>query len=74
LYICICHAVTKRQLLTAIDDGARTMRELSQQLGVGTCCGKCGPDVRCALAEATQPAEPVMATPKKALPGEVAPA
>jgi len=71
VYICICHAVTKRQLLTAIDNGARTMRELRQQFDLCNSCGKCGPDIRCTLAEAMARAEPSQA-PVTETPGEVA--
>lgn len=73
MYICICHAVTKRQLLTAIDNGARTMRELRQQFDLCNCCGKCGPDIRCVLAEATQAGEPAHGSVTEP-PGEVVPA
>ncbi|MCF2856122.1 (2Fe-2S)-binding protein [Pseudoalteromonas sp. SMS1] len=41
MYICICHGVTDNKIAQAIDDGARSMRDLSKELGVGTQCGKC---------------------------------
>lgn len=41
MYICICHGVSDKKIVEAIQDGATTMRDLSQQLSVGTQCGKC---------------------------------
>lgn len=42
MYICICHAVTDRQIRAAIAEGVRSMRELRLKLGVCSSCGKCG--------------------------------
>ena len=42
MYICICNAVTDTQIRDAVSTGARTMRDLRQQLGVCSSCGKCG--------------------------------
>jgi len=41
MYVCICNAVTERQVNEAIDAGATTIKALSRQLGVGTQCGTC---------------------------------
>ncbi len=41
MYVCICNAVTERQVNEAIDAGATTIKALSNQLGVGTQCGTC---------------------------------
>ena len=51
MYVCICHAVTDRQIRACIDDGATSMRELRAELKVGTQCGKCACDVRALLKE-----------------------
>lgn len=61
MYICICKGVTQRQLLAAIDNGAKSVRDLRQQCDVCNCCGKCAPDVKRVLAERTSeaPAQPV---------------
>lgn len=71
MYICICKGVTKRQLLAAIDDGARTVRDLRQQCDVCNCCGKCAPDVKSVLAEGVsdrmeEPVEPGIGEPMPA--------
>ena len=42
MYICICHAVTDRQIRSEIHAGAGSLRAVSERLGVATCCGKCG--------------------------------
>ncbi|MGH8496336.1 MAG: (2Fe-2S)-binding protein [Gammaproteobacteria bacterium] len=41
MYICICSAVTERQIHKAVAGGARTVGDLKRQLGVGTGCGAC---------------------------------
>lgn len=49
MYICICNAVTDKQIQNAIDNGAATMRCLSKQLGVGNQCGKCACEAKSML-------------------------
>lgn len=51
MYLCICRAVTERDIRQAAAAGARTVRDLSRQLGVATCCGKCACDARDLLRE-----------------------
>jgi bacterioferritin-associated ferredoxin len=46
LYVCVCSAVTDTQIRHAIGEGACSMRELRQQLGVAAECGRCS---QCAL-------------------------
>ncbi|KAB7623037.1 bacterioferritin-associated ferredoxin [Alkalilimnicola sp. S0819] len=46
MYVCICNAVTDKQIRRAVADGAQSMRELRKQLGVCSDCGKCGPCAR----------------------------
>ncbi|WP_057830993.1 (2Fe-2S)-binding protein [Colwellia sp. TT2012] len=41
MYVCICHGVTDRQIESAIDNGAETMKQLTNELNVGSQCGKC---------------------------------
>lgn len=47
MYICVCNAVTERQIHQAVQDGASTVKHLKETLGVGKDCGSC---VRCARA------------------------
>lgn len=51
MYVCICRAVTDREIQGCVRDGARSMRELRRCLGVGTQCGKCALRVRAILDE-----------------------
>ena len=41
MYICLCNGITEGQIRDAVSDGARSLRELRQCLGVASCCGKC---------------------------------
>jgi len=41
MYICICNAITDKQLLKAQQNGNHSVDEIIQQLGVGDCCGNC---------------------------------
>ena len=52
MYICLCHAVTERQVRECVRDGARSLDDLARKLGVGTCCGRCRESARALLAEA----------------------
>ena len=42
MYVCICNAVTERQIRQAVDLGATTFADLREGLAVATDCGKCG--------------------------------
>jgi bacterioferritin-associated ferredoxin len=42
MYICLCKGVTDSQIRQAVCQGACSMRELRQRLGVASQCGKCG--------------------------------
>jgi len=50
MIICVCKAVSDRHIRTAVNDGATCLRDLSRELGVGTCCGKCVPEARATIA------------------------
>lgn len=52
MYICVCKAVSDKRIHRAVADGATSLRELSRELGVGTCCGKCVSAARQVLGEA----------------------
>ncbi|MFV0282808.1 MAG: bacterioferritin-associated ferredoxin [Castellaniella sp.] len=41
MYICVCNAISERQLQDAIAQGAANLADLQAQLGVATCCGSC---------------------------------
>lgn len=54
MIVCICKAVSDKRIRRAASEGIVTLRDLSRELGVGTCCGKCVPQARELLAEAVQ--------------------
>jgi len=41
MYICICSAITDRQIRAAVAAGATSLEDVSMQLGVGAGCGCC---------------------------------
>jgi bacterioferritin-associated ferredoxin len=49
MIVCVCKAVSERQIRAAVQDGATSLRHLTRDLGVGTCCGKCLPEAQSAL-------------------------
>lgn len=46
MIVCVCKNVSDRDIRAAMADGARSLRQVRLELGVSTCCGKCGPDVK----------------------------
>ncbi len=47
MFICVCKAVSDREIRRAVrEDGVTSLRELSQLHGLGSCCGKCVPQAR----------------------------
>ncbi|WP_348757102.1 (2Fe-2S)-binding protein [Candidatus Methylocalor cossyra] len=45
MYVCVCKAVTERQVREAIRSGAGTRRAIAARLQVGTVCGRCHRDL-----------------------------
>lgn len=45
MYVCICHAVTDRQIIAAAERGTSRLADLRRELGVPGHCGRCA---RCA--------------------------
>ena len=52
MYVCVCHAVTDRQIREAAAGGARTLKDLRRDLNVTRDCGRCASCARDCLAEA----------------------
>ncbi|MCC7060632.1 MAG: (2Fe-2S)-binding protein [Burkholderiaceae bacterium] len=46
MIICICRAVSDRQIRSSISQGASSIAQVRAELGAGGCCGKCAPQVR----------------------------
>jgi bacterioferritin-associated ferredoxin len=53
MYICICNAVTDREIRGAASLGCSTLSDLQRDLGVATCCGKCAQEACRVLDECT---------------------
>ena len=51
MYICICNAITEREIVEATELGARSPGDLAMTLGVGLGCGRCRTCARELLAE-----------------------
>ena len=41
MYVCICNAITEKQVRDAATTGATNLLSLQAKLGVGTGCGSC---------------------------------
>jgi len=50
MILCLCHPVSDRDVDAIIDEGARTVQEISQRCGAGTGCGACVGELRERLA------------------------
>lgn len=53
MYICICNAVTDREIRGAVELGSSTLQDLRRDLGVASCCGKCETEAKRVLGECT---------------------
>lgn len=51
MYVCICKAVTERQIHSCLSEGTDTLEGLQDRLGVATCCGRCRCEVERVLDE-----------------------
>lgn len=41
MYVCVCNAVTERQILELADEGCTSVAELRMRTGLGADCGTC---------------------------------
>lgn len=55
MYVCVCHAVTDRDIESAVAEGCCSLRQLREQLGVGKTCGRCARCARETMRECTPP-------------------
>ncbi|NJD25291.1 MAG: (2Fe-2S)-binding protein [Betaproteobacteria bacterium] len=53
MYVCVCQAITDRQIREAAANGVRTLKDLRRELGIGRDCGRCTGCARECLAEAS---------------------
>lgn len=59
MYVCVCKAVTDKQITHAISQGVCTRKQLFQCLGVGRDCGKCNKEVIALLKQTTVSNQPL---------------
>lgn len=52
MYVCVCKAVTERQIHQAVGAGACTLRQLRDRLGVAAGCARCAECARDVLQAA----------------------
>ncbi len=52
MYVCICKSITDSQIRSAVHQGACSMRDLCQNLGTCSQCGKCAQHVLSELRQA----------------------
>ncbi len=54
MYVCLCKGITDSQIRAAIQDGASSLKDVRNSLGVASQCGKCGILTREILRESLQ--------------------
>ena len=57
MIVCVCRGATDKRVMSAIDNGASTLRDL-QRCGIGDQCGSCHETLRMMLAAAEIVAQP----------------
>ena len=51
MYVCVCHAVTDKDIRKAVDRGACSLFDVQNELPVGSCCGRCEDTARSVVDE-----------------------
>lgn len=52
MYVCICHAITEKEVVAQVKAGSTTYSQIQFELGVGTCCGQCADHARTVIDQA----------------------
>ncbi len=68
MYVCICRAVTDREVKSAIDQGARTVQAVTQACCAGDDCGACHDMIEGMIAERVEAPPAVERRPSVRLP------
>lgn len=61
MYVCICNAITDRQICHAIDQGCGSVSDVFRRVGEKPNCGKCVPDLCRMVRSARRRAMPPLA-------------
>jgi len=59
MYICICNALNETKIESAFAAGAGSVADVYRACGVAPRCGKCGPEIRARLTNATCAGAPI---------------
>jgi bacterioferritin-associated ferredoxin len=51
MYVCNCNGLRRREVVAAIEAGARSAREVHRRCGGQTQCGKCLPEIAAELKD-----------------------
>lgn len=46
MYVCVCHAISDRQIREIVDRGAESLNDVQAHLPVASCCGRCEDSAR----------------------------
>lgn len=49
MYVCVCHAISDRQIREAVERGAESLTEVQNYLPVASCCGRCEDSARAVI-------------------------
>ena len=66
MYVCVCNAITDKQIRKAAKSGVRNLWQLQAELGVATNCGSCKETATQILRDSrrsSRPAEPEVYVP-----------
>ena len=55
MYVCICKGITDTQIRAAVTDGASSVQDVRNTLGVASQCGRCGELVSEIVRQSLQP-------------------
>ena len=59
MIVCVCHAVSDREIRRVVAEGASSFGEVQHLLGVATCCGRCEDCARALVDDALRRHEQV---------------
>ena len=52
MFVCLCHGITGHEVAHAVQNGARTSKQVATFCGAGSDCGRCRATVRAIIASA----------------------
>jgi bacterioferritin-associated ferredoxin len=50
MFVCLCHGVTTHEVTNAVQNGARSSKQVATSCGAGSDCGRCRATVRAIIA------------------------